>query len=74
MGTAVISFFEIVALRNEKGSYNLLVHFVQAAKIVALRNEKGSYNQQGDAIRNIKIVALRNEKGSIQIKKHHLNR
>ena len=34
----------IVALRNEKGSYNSDIHQVQTLYIVALRNEKGSYN------------------------------
>ena len=35
---------KIIALRNEKGSYNLAaVEFFMAA-IIALRNEKGSYN------------------------------
>ena len=34
----------IVALRNEKGSYNVEAQAVAEAQIVALRNEKGSYN------------------------------
>ena len=34
----------IVALRNEKGSYNLMGYQVGNNCIVALRNEKGSYN------------------------------
>ena len=34
----------IVALRNEKGSYNRAKVAVQTTLIVALRNEKGSYN------------------------------
>ena len=34
----------IVALRNEKGSYNSTVLRNLLSKIVALRNEKGSYN------------------------------
>ena len=34
----------IVALRNEKGSYNSLQVPIIPAAIVALRNEKGSYN------------------------------
>ena len=34
----------IVALRNEKGSYNYLMKVCQSLLIVALRNEKGSYN------------------------------
>ena len=39
-----MSDFVIVALRNEKGSYNGLICLVLWANIVALRNEKGSYN------------------------------
>ena len=35
----------IVALRNEKGSYNLTTPQRPTAEIVALRNEKGSYNR-----------------------------
>ena len=35
----------IVALRNEKGSYNMMHDFFQFGYIVALRNEKGSYNE-----------------------------
>ena len=34
----------IVALRNEKGSYNENNHIEGNRFIVALRNEKGSYN------------------------------
>ena len=34
----------IVALRNEKGSYNASLAITGNAEIVALRNEKGSYN------------------------------
>ena len=36
---------EIVALRNEKGSYNSKTARIFRHKIVALRNEKGSYNR-----------------------------
>ena len=36
----------IVALRNEKGSYNLIKLDNRRFEIVALRNEKGSYNVQ----------------------------
>ena len=36
----------IVALRNEKGSYNTFVNDDNRARIVALRNEKGSYNRK----------------------------
>ena len=34
----------IVALRNEKGSYNIPLDVLLQPGIVALRNEKGSYN------------------------------
>ena len=34
----------IIALRNEKGSYNCWLHAVSWDVIIALRNEKGSYN------------------------------
>ena len=34
----------IVALRNEKGSYNSKIIGALDVVIVALRNEKGSYN------------------------------
>ena len=34
----------IVALRNEKGSYNMGYLSMLTMMIVALRNEKGSYN------------------------------
>ena len=36
----------IVALRNEKGSYNVASLYQILPFIVALRNEKGSYNNQ----------------------------
>ena len=64
----------IVALRNEKGSYNTANRADQYVEIVALRNEKGSYNLESVSSARRGIVALRNEKGAIQIKKHHLNR
>ena len=35
----------IIALRNEKGSYNLVIGEISFFFIIALRNEKGSYNQ-----------------------------
>ena len=34
----------IIALRNEKGSYNEQHFDINKEKIIALRNEKGSYN------------------------------
>ena len=64
----------IVALRNEKGSYNNNLKALRQQHIVALRNEKGSYNADWLRILLEDIVALRNEKEAIQIKKHHLNR
>ena len=54
----------IVALRNEKGSYNIGNLVTAVFKIVALRNEKGSYNFIRPAVFSDVIVALRNEKGS----------
>ena len=54
----------IVALRNEKGSYNTISGHDFRATIVALRNEKGSYNSPVDWQDRAGIVALRNEKGS----------
>ena len=36
--------YPIVALRNEKGSYNSIGTSAPPCNIVALRNEKGSYN------------------------------
>ena len=35
---------EIVALRNEKGSYSKASNLATKKAIVALRNEKGSYS------------------------------
>ena len=34
----------IIALRNEKGSYNSIAEYIDLKNIIALRNEKGSYN------------------------------
>ena len=39
-----LPLFTIVALRNEKGSYNRDGCCYDKTRIVALRNEKGSYN------------------------------
>ena len=41
---ALESKIKIVALRNEKGSYNITNAINLNTIIVALRNEKGSYN------------------------------
>ena len=57
----------IVALRNEKGSYNHVHRHSGVDIIVALRNEKGSYNLKRLILMEIRIVALRNEKGSYNI-------
>ena len=54
----------IVALRNEKGSYNRPMATATRESIVALRNEKGSYNLSRNRLSCLTIVALRNEKGS----------
>ena len=58
---------DIVALRNEKGSYNSLISLDWIVKIVALRNEKGSYNPMEITRTPAAIVALRNEKGSYNV-------
>ncbi len=36
----------IIALRNEKGSYNHHQRSFARLRIIALRNEKGSYNMK----------------------------
>ena len=54
----------IIALRNEKGSYNLSLSRFKKGRIIALRNEKGSYNLHNTIIGAVNIIALRNEKGS----------
>ena len=51
----------IVALRNEKGSYNFVEEGTKPGYIVALRNEKGSYNSEHLKAAVGNIVALRNE-------------
>ena len=45
MGGGKPSEQTIVALRNEKGSYNESWSGTYGQSIVALRNEKGSYNR-----------------------------
>ena len=55
---------KIIALRNEKGSYNPAVGTFNLIFIIALRNEKGSYNINLLNIALSLIIALRNEKGS----------
>ena len=54
----------IIALRNEKGSYNFPTLAYQIYAIIALRNEKGSYNENFEIPLLKGIIALRNEKGS----------
>ena len=60
---------DIVALRNEKGSYNAGRGWQRGGAIVALRNEKGSYNTGPPEVACVSIVALRNEKGSYNIER-----
>ena len=57
----------IIALRNEKGSYNVSLRVELIFKIIALRNEKGSYNTCSLYSCQIGIIALRNEKGSYNV-------
>ena len=57
----------IIALRNEKGSYNKTAVFAEGVEIIALRNEKGSYNCRLVFITELAIIALRNEKGSYNL-------
>ena len=44
MASLALNPTQIVALRNEKGSYNSVDTMATKLSIVALRNEKGSYN------------------------------
>ena len=64
MPMQIITKKQIVALRNEKGSYNCFNATSAINVIVALRNEKGSYNREVFLSSVLSIVALRNEKGS----------
>ena len=57
----------IIALRNEKGSYNTELCITSKCGIIALRNEKGSYNDISPLGRLGSIIALRNEKGSYNL-------
>ena len=54
----------IVALRDERGSYNRALVMAQSIRIVALRDERGSYNTINSFSCVISIVALRDERGS----------
>ena len=67
MSEIVGDIFGIVALRNEKGSYNDMKRRYILKPIVALRNEKGSYNKGKELGWLEVIVALRNEKGSYNV-------
>ena len=40
----------IIALRNEKGSYNRMAERGAISIIIALRNEKGSYNHKSGGL------------------------
>ena len=42
---AYLTNYLIIALRNEKGSYNTPLFLYPKIVIIALRNEKGSYNK-----------------------------
>ena len=57
----------IIALRNEKGSYNRADCHSTPQGIIALRNEKGSYNEYSQNNLLVFIIALRNEKGSYNL-------
>ena len=57
----------IIALRNEKGSYNIWNSSIKPELIIALRNEKGSYNEYSQNNLLVFIIALRNEKGSYNL-------
>ena len=74
-GATTIAFLpnaasRIIALRNEKGSYNSLHILQNPYTIIALRNEKGSYNQNLHSLQVFEIIALRNEKGSYNLSKY----
>ena len=45
----VVGLINIVALRNENGSYNQQKRTKKNKSIVALRNENGSYNDNKNA-------------------------
>ncbi len=54
----------IVAIRGERGSYNIKRNNIIFLFIVAIRGERGSYNRQfGDRLA-AGIVAIRGERGS----------
>ena len=48
----------IIALRNEKGSYNWREKGKNPNSIIALRNEKGSYNRSEVSFDFCLIIAL----------------
>ena len=54
----------IIALRNKKGSYNVLAVGSRLRRIIALRNKKGSYNLNYLKQKDYTIIALRNKKGN----------
>ena len=60
---------QIVALRNEKGSYSTSSFCFEIFAIVALRNEKGSYSQKAQHKISLLIVALRNDELFVTILK-----
>ncbi len=58
---------EIVALRNERGNYNIKMILLTSFIIVALRNERGNYNFLSTRWTPRGIVALRNERGNYNL-------
>ena len=58
----------IVALRDERGSYNAIRSRLISSSIVALRDERGSYNDLPSDLVYFGIVALRDERGSYNSK------
>ena len=64
MHTTVTSWQVIIALRDERGSYNVSKEGLNNAAIIALRDERGSYNQRCGRYADGNIIALRDERGS----------
>ena len=58
---------EIIALRDERGSYNIVSEQYIPISIIALRDERGSYNPLLVLSLVIFIIALRDERGSYNI-------
>ena len=60
---------EIIALRDERGSYNIVSEQYIPISIIALRDERGSYNRNDFRPSTYKIIALRDERGSYNTKR-----